>query len=138
MKLTYQPLPNDDVLRVSAQGLVSVRALPKSSEPLLDLLGPHCYREKVILNLERTDGVDTSGLMWLVRAASHFAEGGGRLVVYGFSPLFRNMLEVLGLTALVPLSPSEALAIAAASQGETDRVPPRPHPKAFTGNSDAN
>ena len=111
MKLTYQPLANDEVLRVVCEGQVSIRDKPRGSEPLLDLLGPHCYRQRVILNLERTDGVDTSGLMWLVKVATKFAPAGGRFVVYNFNPNFRNMLEVLGMIGTVALATSESGAI---------------------------
>src|SRR6516162_7175399 len=103
MKLTYRPLSNEEVLRVACEGHVSVRGTPPGSEPLLELLGPHCYRQKVILNLERSDGVDTSGLMWLVRVATKFASGGGRLAVYNFSANFRNMLDVLGMSGTVAM-----------------------------------
>src|SRR5262245_34503580 len=101
MKLTYKPLDNDDVVRVVCEGLLSTRGTPPTSDPLLELLGPHCYRHKVVLNLERTDGTDTSGLIWLMRVVGRFAQGGGRLVVYGFSPSFRHMVEVLGLSDMI-------------------------------------
>jgi len=134
MKLTYNPLVNDEILRVSCQGVLSVRDLPKGSEPLLDLLGPRCYRQSVILNLERADGVDTSGLMWLVRTVVQFGPAGGKLVVYGFSPLFRNMLEVLGLTGLVNLAASEQLAIETATNlSDSSLKKPTPTlPRAFS------
>src|SRR5262249_26682741 len=118
MKLTYKPLSNDEILRVACEGSLSVRAQPRGSDPLLDLLGPHCYRQKVVLNLERADGVDTSGLMWLIRVVTKFDQGGGRLAVYGFSPNFRNMLEVLGMTGMVTLASSEQLAIQAVCRSE--------------------
>jgi hypothetical protein len=136
MKLSYRPLANEEVLRVACEGHVSVRGTPPGSEPLLELLGPHCYRQKVILNLERSDGVDTSGLMWLVRVATKFASGGGRLAVYNFSANFRNMLDVLGMSGTVAMATSEAAAIetvtrtdAAGQQG--DNGPPRAVPRAF-------
>jgi anti-anti-sigma regulatory factor len=116
MKLTYQPLKNEEVLRVVCEGSVSLRGLPKGTEPLLDLLGPHCYRQKVILNFERTDGVDTSGLTWLVRVATRFNSSGGSLTVYGFSATFRNMLDILGMTGTVALASSEQLAIDSVSR----------------------
>jgi anti-anti-sigma regulatory factor len=135
MKLTYRPLANEEVLRVACEGQVSVRGTPPGSEPLLELLGPHCYRQKVVLNLERTDGVDTSGLMWLVRVATKFAAGGGRVAVYGFSPNFRNMLDVLGMTGTVTLVTSEQAAIETVCRTEpahSDNGSPRPTPRAFS------
>jgi anti-anti-sigma regulatory factor len=136
MKLTYRPLANEEVLRVSCEGLVSVRGKPPGIEPLLELLGPHCYRQKVILNLERTDGTDTSGLMWLVRVATKFASGGGRLAVYNFSPNFRNMLDVLGMSGSVTLVSTEAGAIDAVIRSEAllshgDNGAARQGPRAF-------
>jgi anti-anti-sigma factor len=113
MKLTYKPLANDEVLRVVCEGLVSVRGKPAASEPLQELLGPRCYKQKVVLNLERADGMDTSGLTWLVRIAGLFAHGGGRFAVYGFSPTIRHTLEVLGMVGTIPLASSEPLAIEA-------------------------
>jgi anti-anti-sigma regulatory factor len=134
MKLTYQPLENDEVLRVACEGLVSTRGQARSSEPLLELLGPHCYRQKVVLNLERSEGTDTSGLMWLARVATRFVQGGGRFVVYGFSPTFRNMLEVLGITGMIALASTESLAIDWVNRPPemlTDNGQPRALPRAF-------
>jgi hypothetical protein len=102
----------------------------------MELLGPHCYRQKVILNLERSEGADTSGLMWLVRVATKFASGGGRFAVYNFSANFRNMLDVLGMAGTVLLATSEQGAIEAVTRPEVpgqhaDNGSPRTVPRAY-------
>jgi anti-anti-sigma factor len=136
MKLTYKPLTNDEILRVACEGQVSQRGKPPASEPMQELLGPHAYRQRVILNLERSDGIDTSGLMWLVRVASRFTQGGGKLVVYGFSPTFRQMLEVLGMVGTILTAPSEQQAIEVVTQSGAASNPAvagelRPSPRAY-------
>jgi len=145
MKLTYIPLSNDDIIRVVGTGPISTRGLPPTADPLLELLGPHCYRHKVILNLETADGIDTSGLAWLVRLIARFAQSTGKLGLYGAPPVVRHMLDVLGLAAEVPIATNEQAAIAlvlspkhpVGSDGPSPNGVPESHPplppRAFGG-----
>jgi anti-anti-sigma regulatory factor len=120
MKLTYKPLANDEILRVTAEGVVSLRGKPANTDPLLELLGPHCYRSRVILSMERADGVDTSGIIWLVRTANRFTPDRGRFVVYGVSPVVRQMLDILGMSGLVPTAANEQHAVDAVVKPTAD------------------
>lgn len=97
MDLNLLPLQNDNVLRVRTEGAISCR---HKDDPLLALLGPHCYGHKVLLNLERSPSIDTSGVCWLMDSQKRFAQAGGRLVMYSVTPL---VLDVLGFLRLTPL-----------------------------------
>jgi anti-anti-sigma regulatory factor len=104
MKLTLLPLQNDDVIRVRSEGLVSQR---QSGDPLLDLLGPNRYTHRVLLNLDRTPGIDTSGLCWLVSSHKLFTQAGGRLVLTGVPPVILDVLDFLRLTPLLHIAMDE-------------------------------
>src|SRR5262249_17832149 len=70
---------------VSASGQIS-EPMFASSDPLADLLGPDCRKLRVLLNLEQTTFIDSSGINWLVRSFVAFRDGGGRLVLHSVAP----------------------------------------------------
>lgn len=107
MDLILLPLQNDNVLRVRTDGPVSCR---RQDDPLLNLLGPHCYTHKVLLNLERSPSIDTSGVCWLTESSKRFAQAGGRLVIYGVTPMVFDTLDFLRLTSMLPISAHEPAA----------------------------
>jgi anti-anti-sigma regulatory factor len=120
MKLTLLPLQNDDVIRVRCEGLVSLRGLDRDSEPLQTLLGPHCASHKVLLNLDRAQGIDTSGIVWLIRAGDRFRQAGGVLVLFSLPPTVSDVLAFLRLTPLFRIAPGEAAALEMARDGRAD------------------
>ena len=107
MELALLPLKNDDVLRVGSHGPVSRR---DSNDPLQTLLGPLCYGHKVLLNLEESQGIDTSCLCWLVNASKRFSEAGGKLVLFAVPPMVLDVLDFLNLTSLLHIAPNEQAA----------------------------
>jgi anti-anti-sigma regulatory factor len=111
MKLTLLPLQNDDVIRVRCDSSVSLRELgPGSADPLQTLLGPHCYSHKVLLSLERTQTIDTSGIAWLMRASSRFGQSRGAFVLYAVPPTVTDVLDFLRLTAMLRIAANEPAA----------------------------
>jgi anti-anti-sigma factor len=111
MKLTLLPLQNDDVIRVRCEGPVSLRELGSgTADPLQTLLGPHCYSHKVLLSLERTQSIDTSGIAWLMRSSHHFGQSRGAFVIYGVPPTVTDILDFLRLSALLRIAPNEPVA----------------------------
>jgi anti-anti-sigma regulatory factor len=107
MKLTLMPVQNDNVLRVRSDGSVSRRG---PEDPLQTLLGPHCYTHKVLLNLDQSQGIDTSGVCWLVSCHKHFTQMGGKLVLYDVPPVVLDFLNFLRLTPLLHIAPNEQAA----------------------------
>jgi anti-anti-sigma factor len=75
---------------------------------LQELLGPQCFGHKVLLNLEKAVGIDTSGVSWLMHTHKRFAGAGGRLIVCGIPPVVAEVLDLLRLTDLIDVAPTEA------------------------------
>jgi anti-anti-sigma regulatory factor len=110
MKLSLMPLENDELIRVRCEGLVSLRGLDLNAEPLGDLLGGHCYAHKVLLNLEKAQGIDTSGLTWLNRANRKFQSANGALVLYSVPAVVSRVFHFVRLGETLPIAASEAAA----------------------------
>ncbi len=109
MKLTLLPLQNDEVVRIRCDGPITLRDVV-NGDPLEGLLGPHCPTLRVLLNLERAQSIDTSGVNWLMRELKKFGQSSGKLVLYGVPPIVNQMLDFLHLTPLLPIAPNEAAA----------------------------
>ena len=107
MKLTLLPLKSDDLLRVRSESLVSRR---EPEDPLQTLLGPQCYTHKVLLSLERSQGIDTSGVCWLAGIHKLFVQSGGKLVLYGVPPVVFDVFNFLRLSPLLHIAASEQAA----------------------------
>jgi anti-anti-sigma regulatory factor len=118
MKLTLLPLQDDNVVRVRSEGSISKRG---SEDPLLALLGPHCYTHRVLLSLDSAPSIDTSGICWLASSHKRFTEASGKLVLAAVPPVVLDVLEFLRLTPLLHFAADEQAA------GESVAAPaPRP------------
>ena len=122
MKLSLLPLQNDDLVRVCCDGTVSLDGHGPEADPLEELLGPYCFTLKVLLDLEKVDTIDTTGLTWLIRNHKKFQESGGRLVLYNVPPLVIQVISFLRLTPHLPIAPTEEAAREMAL-GEADALP---------------
>jgi anti-anti-sigma factor len=111
MNLSLLPLNDDLFFRVRCTGPVSLRGLPHGTDPLQTLLGPNCYAHKILLNLEGTQSLDTSGVAWLVRTHNAFTQGGGQLVLYSVPPTVLDVLDFLRMKPLFHLAVDEATAL---------------------------
>jgi anti-anti-sigma factor len=120
MELTLLPLQKDDVVRVRTEGAISCR---QQDDPLLTLLGPYCYTHKVLLNLERSPSIDTSGVCWLVHSSKRFAQSGGKLVMYGLTPMVFDVLGFLRLLPLLPIVFHEQDAVKKLEEAVGDSIP---------------
>lgn len=112
MQLTLLPLQNDDVIRVRCDGDVTLRGQPAGTDPLEALLGTRHFGQKVLLDLEKAQGIDTSGVSWLLRVQDRFRQSNGRLVLYALPPRVTQTLDFLRLTPLLTTAATEAEALA--------------------------
>jgi len=118
MKLTLVSIEKDGIIRVAADGNITTSDFDSSGKnPLESLLGLTWFTNRVLLNLDRTDYIDSSAIGWLIGTQKSFAEGGGVLVVHSVQPAVRRILDVLKIGRVVPMVADETEARAIAIGG---------------------
>jgi anti-anti-sigma factor len=101
---------------VSASGQIS-EPMFASPDPLADLLGPDCRKLRVLLNLEQTTFIDSSGINWLVRSFVAFRDGGGWLVLHSVAPAVLDTLRFMNLDSTLAVAADLPAARALALEG---------------------
>jgi anti-anti-sigma factor len=116
MKLTLVA-DGPEVVRVRCEGEIRDVRYQIKGDPLENLLGPGCYSRKVLLDLERTDYIDSSGISWLIVSHKYFKQGGGRLVLHTIPPRVNQVLQFLHMNRVLHLAADEPAARALALGG---------------------
>ena len=118
MKLNMISIEKDGIIRVATDGNITSADFDSSGKnPLEGLLGQTWYTNRVLLNMDRTDYIDSSAIGWLISCHKQFKEGGGPLVVHNIQPSVKQILDVLKISKVVPLCASEADARALVTGG---------------------
>lgn len=100
MRLTLELPDPSGAVRVRCVGQISQSRFGGATDPLADLLGPDGFKRKVLLDLDRVDYIDSSGIGWLVGSHRRFNEGGGQLVLCNVPPVVDQVLKFCGLENL--------------------------------------
>jgi anti-anti-sigma factor len=103
---------NNDVYRIQCEGSITQDGFKPGIDPLEDLLGKDCYSRRVLLNLERTHYIDSSGVGWLMGRNKQFRQSGGRLIVHSIPPIVSQVLQLLRMGMVLELAADEATALA--------------------------
>jgi stage II sporulation protein AA (anti-sigma F factor antagonist) len=108
-------LPSDDgITRIQCEGTVSQRDFEPGSDPLEELLGADCFQRSILLNMEKTHYIDSSGVGWLMGRHKQFLKAGGRLILYDIPPMVSQVLNLLRMGLILHMASDEASAVALA------------------------
>ena len=78
------------------------------------LLGATGFSRKLLLNLEKTDYIDSSGIGWLVICHRNFVKSNGKLVLHSVPQRVFQVLELIGLPKIMHIAQDETAARAMA------------------------
>lgn len=99
------------VAQVHCEGDVTQARFPSNANnPLEDLLGAQCYEQKVLLDLEKSGYIDSSGIGWLMACHKRFLQAKGQLVIHSVPPLVEQVIHVLRLHSILTIKPDLASA----------------------------
>ena len=103
-----------ELVRVRCTGEISQSSLPPGSDLLVELLSPTVYSRRLIIDLEQSGYIDSSGVSMLIVWQKRFKRDGGVMVLYNIPPLVQQVLDLLNLRAVLTLATDEKAATALA------------------------
>ncbi len=101
----------NDTLHVSLSGRVTQDELTKSPQPLRKLFGEDISKRRLLLNLDDTEFLDSSGVSWLLDTHKRFQEDGGRLILFSVPQVVMNVIKVLRMHLVLDIAGNEKEAI---------------------------
>jgi anti-anti-sigma factor len=99
-----------EICRIQTEGEIRFSEQPRDPRQVEALLGPDCYRRKILLDLQNTPYIDSSGVSWLVNFHKHCREAGGILVLHSIPPSIMSILKLLHMDRYLNLVEDEQAA----------------------------
>ncbi len=103
MKLAIQ-FQDEHAVGIRLVGRVTQETLNSKEDPLCELFGENTYARKVLLNLQETEHIDSSGISWLLCCHRRFQEAGGQLILYAVPPIVMNTIKILRLQLILQIA----------------------------------
>jgi anti-anti-sigma factor len=106
------------VCQIRAEGEIRSVDEPRNLREIEEMLGPRCYRRKILLDLQHAAHVDSSGVSWLIHFHKTSRTAGGTLILYSVPPAVMAVFKLLGMQHDLNLVPDERAARALALEGK--------------------
>ena len=118
MKLSLRS-DEGDICRIQTEGEIRFSDQSRDPHQVEALLGLDCYRRKILLDLQNTPYIDSSGVSWLVNFHKHCQEAGGILVLHSVPPSIMAILKLLHMDRYLKIVEDEHAARALALGGQS-------------------
>lgn len=112
MKLSLVSIEKEGFIRVATEGNITATDFQahESKNPLEQILGATWSSNRVLLNMERTQYIDSTAIGWLIQCHKEFKSNGGTFVAHSVQPQVRQVLDLLKIGKVVPILENEAAA----------------------------
>jgi anti-anti-sigma factor len=101
------------LVRVQNHGTITLIDV-NGENPLEKLLGPDCFRNNILLNLERTNYIDTAAVSWFISCHKACQNAGGRFILHSVPPMVLQVLDLLRMNEILNMTVDESQALAMA------------------------
>ena len=105
MKLT-QVADDGTLLHLRCEGTITQEGLIAHNDLLAEVIGPAYATRRVLLDLERCEFIDSSGVGWLVVYHKRFAVAGGKLILHSVPPRVLHVLQILRMHLIFNIAPN--------------------------------
>ena|SRR5215212_9296963 len=101
---------SNDISIVAIAGSLDSMSSPQAQKGLEGVLAG---AKKVALDFSKLDYISSAGLRVLLGVAKHLRASNGKLGIFGLNQSVREVFEISGFSAILPVYPSEAEALGA-------------------------
>ena len=109
--LSLISIDKDGCIRVASTGNLGAGNINFSAKnPLESVLGATWSGNRVILDLSKTDFMDSTAIAWLIATTKQFRTSGGSIAIHSVAPRARQMLDILKIGKVIPIAANEAAA----------------------------
>jgi anti-sigma B factor antagonist len=102
-----------DKVFVRVEGSITPGSAGVARDPLEQLIDPRGYSRTIVLNLDRADYIDSSGIAWLLGWERRTRQAGGTLGLCGLSARVSEVLRISRMDTVLTIWPDEPAARAA-------------------------
>jgi anti-anti-sigma factor len=113
MKLSLVAIDKEGFIRCATDGNITAAAFDgdTSGKALMEAtLGQTWSANKVVLDMSKTNYIDSTAVGWLISANKQFKANGGQFVIHSVQPAVRQVLDLLKIGKVVPIVDDEAAA----------------------------
>ena len=106
MKLTLLSIDSrEGIINLACEGSVTSTDFSSDGKnPLEAIMGPLWSKNKVLLDFEKTSYIDSSAIGWLINTHKEFKKSGGGIVIHTIPAKVEQVLNLLKIGKVVPLS----------------------------------
>ena len=111
MKLSLVSIEKEGLIRIATDGNITSNDFHADGKnPLEQVMGLTWSTNKVLLDMDKTNYIDSTAIGWLIRCHKEFKIKGGLFVVHSVQPAVRQVLDLLKIGKVVPIVENEAAA----------------------------
>ena len=109
--LSLVSIDKDGCIRVASTGNLTASNIDLGPRnPLESILGAAWSSNRVILDLSKTDIMDSTAIAWMIATTRQFRTSGGLIAIHSVAPRARQMLDLLKIGKIIPIVSNEPAA----------------------------
>ena len=118
MKLSLVSIEREGFVRVALDGnLVAGTFNTADNNPMQNLLGQTWFNNRVVLDMQKCEYMDSCAIGWLMACHKGFRDNGGKMVLHSVQPRVKQLLDLLRIGTIISLASDEPSAKALVTQG---------------------
>lgn len=95
------------LLLMATSGRITQDSVSSSQDAFVQAGGDGVYACHILLNLQDSEYMDSSGVSWLLQCHKRCRNAGGSLVIHSIPPMIQQILKVLRMNLVLKLADTE-------------------------------